>query len=1820
MDRSFQLIRTNPRLTTNIKFVVDSKYNIYFESFNSSKELSNEKYKHYLLNREAVLEDEIPRFYSNLPKNIAFSPKNEFDADVMYNEYIQQFDNTYFSGANEIEDQWYSEEFEYFAPLYIKKNELPKKFIILRVDEPAIYQKVGEDYIIGELNRHNFREEIIDKWKCISLFDLTDNTTVGKFLDRNITNNNRFPDFSFFFDIKKYNYSKWGGLDYNTGVYKTTEMFLDDKLYFANPHFNLEEFITKGFEENSLIYPYILNMKFLFDDNPGTPNEMREWSMNRYFGFYIDDLELIKIITSYDLVELKDNIIIKNNVFLDSSSGYTNPYVLNYTDDNWIQVDNSYYLVKSQPNGSFKIISDKNLTGYDVSTFNKNVSNIQNTGNRNYITNISDIDNYIRPDGEEDDMFADIYLIDIDGLYHILKKDDEGRYYIHSDYAIRSNKQILQYWKGGIDSKYNKVRDVYNQDGSPLTYNIYRVRLLDIKDFDFDRINTHYADFDYEKSEYYETQEEKLHAIEYRDNSIPLRWKTHSKGEDGQYKVVNVSSEYTATDETFEIRSNSISPMFEKNQSICKWSYDGSISHSDYPYKLNNCTRCGGVNNRTTNVEYKIANYKEKTLDYFYRIGELYGKDVVDIVTGFTSNWAYDTGGDWYRTGGTWIWDGMNNNIAVFNFGGSANYIEYIYDIIPNELYYIELSANAIDTGSTYEMGIDSDSFANATTNQFGSIFITFTGRALSNKLRLFITDADVEVYSIKVTKVIDKYYLNQSTNIQTRLHEKFDSLNDGRFNLEYYVNSEFDYFDFFFKNNMYYNRFGKIYEKPYLKYSIFNGGDNDLPSATLFKGIEYKLYNVEDFVLEPIQGSDEKIRTIITQGGINFNGYKFSVILSENYNLYKLDKNGNSYSNPESLGSRNTSILGSNLLLKTSSDGTHIFLNKKFKNVLIIINRNIPINYEWNSLNNIDVFGENYGLYHGKTLDGQDILPVSGHTNIRRYNPNDLTAFYYIQALNNLNNKKNEDDNYVCYYLIDEDGRFARTEMIRFNDQEDGFISIPNWENRYPLFYLETDTPDNIDIKKNSYKVIPLKGPETNIYDKYLVYSDRKPLSQSYIDQPLARRLEKIEEDETKNEVVHGEKVFNTIKINRFVGYYEPIFKNLSIFKPSYYWKEGDVIKSIVGNYIFNDELDQFGITEEIMYSKVNEFNNFLKLRNSDTERSYFPMVDEIGLSQTSRFIFLSSWDKNFYIKTLNEQTFLQDFVSVPVQVLEVPASAQITGSTVIGGLSISFTNGIQIYGHNKNNTQLQHRVAIRNTSEDSKSIGFRVYYKSNFITTPILYTGVTPVLSPQQVGQVDFSINRPSEIKTGLPAGSYQRYTTWEVHYECYDILKPNVTLDSKTFTNFQVWNDLVSFTLSNTTYELGLGGNHITGNPYNFSYTLTETNNRLTSLNYYTYTKIARFNEPSNFWTGGSLLNQTMIGNNAVPSFNITLNRAQLNWPFSTSGTTNVRFEANHDYVIEGVTKQVSGFTQDSGYKIIGEASLPSLNWANNNISITGVRGNCIGDEYTGDRFTIGSVFGQEIRIVNNGGTFTGNVTITATLYEDNIPMNVTRTISSGSITLISGATYNFSSLTLGPLFDSSSIGIITYNTSFYSARITSLQVSPPFKQSNGMNGYRDPFYICGNQCLDENTLITMSNGSKKPLKHLYVGETVLSYKINGHIPGTFNWVGNISDGEFDVSKVVRKSTSTVKGYYVINDNLKATGTHPIISRDNTGLWKWLSVKDVKVGYKLFKEDGTIVNVNTIRYVDAFMNIVRLDVENTDTFFAGDVLHHNLEKTKI
>lgn len=988
INNSFQLIRTNPLLTTNLKVVVTSDYKLYMESFNSNNELSNVRYKHFSMQKTDYLENKIPYFYKELPIDIAFDVRYDNDNKVIQSEYSKQFDTTYYAGASYIEDQWYNEEFEYLAPLYIRKNNLPNGFIILRVDDPSSYNlNVTNNYELNSLSASNFND-IVDNWKCIKYFDMTYSSNLGQWIYNNYTTNNRFPKTSFEYHPERAEFSYWYGMDYTSGIYTNKPIFMDDRDEIETPHFRWEKFITEGYKRSNLIFPYILNLKFLFDDTPATPSSLKKYSMNRYYGFYVDQLDFVCSITSYRTPTMKPDIYLINNIVVSGFTGITeeqlcrldyfdipsvNPFIEKWDDSKqyFVFIDNTndfyrtktisglYQIKKVLQNNTYvyKVMSDEILDDYWYSGYtNDNIYNSKtvdiNYGKFNILSGLTSdfsIDEYIDCGGNDKYMYGDLYLIKINDMYHVIKYSsgltvqneltinpttgdfDDYKYYIQTDYAINLNSKYLEYWILGKNSEYYNKLQVENDNLLPLSFPIYRIKFSDIKDFDFDRVNTGFSDFDYEKSEYVDTVEEKLYAFDYNDPSIPPGKRVGKLGSKNQSKIDNISSEYIADDELYEVfdlgQQNTFSntygdenklyeltDIWRKNQSVVKWGFMGSISHSDYPYKLNNNYEVGGVYNRTTNPFYSIPDMISKNIDYFYRLGNFYN-------------------------------------------------------------------------------GVSGDT-----------------------------------------------YYKNQTTNIQYDYIS--GQLGDG-FDIEAYFGGKngdqsFDYFTFFFKNKMYYENNATLYTKSYDKYSIFNYGDSNVPSVTLFKGLKIKLKEVKNIYVE------NNAITKVLYGNGSYNNYKLSIILNENYNGV------------------DTGLLNNNNYVDTTTNSINIIMNEEYKNVLVILNVKLSGDSRFNDLS---IFKEKESIYYGQKKDG---------TYIRDYNPNIFTAFNFINAINDFISNYRIDIKYYFIRKYDDKFYHGKSSINPLDFGNSTMTNIPNWKYQFTPFMINIETPVGMVLNNNCYSTYP--------------------------------------------------------------------------------------------------------------------------------------------------------------------------------------------------------------------------------------------------------------------------------------------------------------------------------------------------------------------------------------------------------------------------------------------------------------------------------------------------------------------------------------------------------------------------------------------------------------------------------------------------------------------------------------------------------------------------------------------------------------------------
>ena len=1168
MLKSYQLLRTNTALTTNIKLVVDSKYKLYLESFNTNLQLSDIKYKHIPINKDSLYEEQLPFFYKQLPASLAFGVKFDNDDTLVQSEYAKQFDTIYWAGAKNIEDQWYPEEYEYLAPLYIRKNKLPSNFIILRIDDPAIYENYGDDYKLGKLTKDNFRTEIINKWKAIQVFDLSKKTDLGAYLDLNINQSTRFPNAPMEMILNQTEQSMTlKGIDYVKGLYTEKKINMSDYFVKEKPHFNFENYINALIINNGIVIPNILNIKFLFDDIPATPDKIKKWNINRYYGFYADQMELITNITSYKNPLLLTNLDLINNVFI--YSGTTVPFsgdtiFTTIWDTNkayYIYINNDLHLVsRTTENGNYvyKMIADNILDGkLDITSVYQNTIKINYDGNKNNISNdeilfelpnsvnsgnfktlysiiISgdtsttgslldvkqsattcalfnftfndNLDYYLNIEGTNykvekfidginsgftinfsgyfngqdvtlyfknkfiidkfynssnniDSMYGDLYLILIDNKYHVIKKNIDNTYYIQTDYAINSDTNNLEYWIGGKNSSYYKKLNIQDLDNKPLIYPIYRVNFTDIKDFDFNRFDTEFSNFDYEKSEYYDTPEAKLYATEYRDTSDNKPFKLQSIGTDGQYKIMNISSEYIAGDELYNW--DKVSPMLRKNQYTPKWGSIGSISHSDYPYKLDISNKIGGMFNRTTDTYLNDSSILSKTLDYFYRIGDFYS-------------------------------------------GGTTIYTEYE----------------------------------------------------------------------------------NQTTNIEQDV-----------FDINKYINSDIDYFDSFFTGKQTLYNFGNPYLKTFNKYAEFNGQDQYSTASVIFKGIKYYIAPVNNIVFDTFG----KISKVLVDNSKNFNNYKFSILFNPVY-----------YFNGD-VNDKHSSLSG-NTIFDDDYNNINVICNDDNQNILVIINVSLSINSNYENFNNLNWFTENSGLYTGLNING-GVLYATG----KQYNQKLICAENYIKTLNNLN-EISAFESGVTYHYIKNKQHYYWNYQNRANSN---FDTLTGWGKKLPLFILEADKPSQLNVTQ-SYLVNGIEGsPTYNLKDKF-----KTDPSQPDIDDYLARQI------------VYEGGVNKMRTIYRFNGLYEPISKNIELFNTYNTWlfnyKGTTGYTQFEKNLKFDETLGNFGMISELMVSKVNETGSMLKLQNVKTENSIYPMVDEYGYTNVSKFIFKSTWDNEYFTKTL--------------------------------------------------------------------------------------------------------------------------------------------------------------------------------------------------------------------------------------------------------------------------------------------------------------------------------------------------------------------------------------------------------------------------------------------------------------------------------------------------------------------------------------------------------------------------------------------------------
>lgn len=306
---SFMLMRTNPKLTGNIKIVVDSEERIYMDTFKASSVLNNRIYRKYPISSEGNYPHDVMTVFSNLPVGELYkTPTESLDPHKFYKEQSKQYVTDYEYGAETNLDDLYPENMKILAPLHIGKN-VPDFFCVFRFDE--IYNT--ETYHSTDIDDLTKFTKMLKESAVVKIFDLRSYTAAGQYIRNYAKMINNIIHGSCYLqfieqdnDRDSGNYrqgnNSWKGIDIARGII-TNKI---ESSYFANNILVSEDavqerfnnYIINGYERNNVLYPYVLNMEFMFNDEAS-----EEFSMHRYFGLYLTANEFRDyqcIITDYN--------------------------------------------------------------------------------------------------------------------------------------------------------------------------------------------------------------------------------------------------------------------------------------------------------------------------------------------------------------------------------------------------------------------------------------------------------------------------------------------------------------------------------------------------------------------------------------------------------------------------------------------------------------------------------------------------------------------------------------------------------------------------------------------------------------------------------------------------------------------------------------------------------------------------------------------------------------------------------------------------------------------------------------------------------------------------------------------------------------------------------------------------------------------------------------------------------------------------------------------------------------------------------------------------------------------------------------------------------------------------------------------------------------------------------------------------------------------------------------------------------------------------------------------------------------------------------
>jgi len=287
---SYSLVRTNPKLTGNVKLVSNGA-DLYLESFSANDQLSSSKFKAFKIDGTSTYDHDVFRFFKNgtFPAELAYQVFQEFRDTSVLAEYGGQYEMFYSYGARSVSSESYTEDLGLLAPIWLNE-QIPNYFVVFRLDNPSAVNNYGAaNQNDGETlaqTSEKFTQFVLENCTAIKTFDLTETSTLGSYL-RRYRSQDAFPKAPLTVSWRQDEPITWNGISYfnggftSSGSFSYTDLITKDASIVQN-----EYYITQGFQRNGVLLANLINLEFLFSDT-----DADDYSINRYFGLYVNEIE-----------------------------------------------------------------------------------------------------------------------------------------------------------------------------------------------------------------------------------------------------------------------------------------------------------------------------------------------------------------------------------------------------------------------------------------------------------------------------------------------------------------------------------------------------------------------------------------------------------------------------------------------------------------------------------------------------------------------------------------------------------------------------------------------------------------------------------------------------------------------------------------------------------------------------------------------------------------------------------------------------------------------------------------------------------------------------------------------------------------------------------------------------------------------------------------------------------------------------------------------------------------------------------------------------------------------------------------------------------------------------------------------------------------------------------------------------------------------------------------------------------------------------------------------------------------------------------------